>query len=243
VVGQLPDHTAHLFQRDVPRPQVALLRPHVERQPHVEPGLGGGQAEAQRVVGAAPELARQRPVGPDAVGAQPHGHDRTGRGARDLVELGSAIDGVQPHAQLVGARDVTFLLHRVAVRDPPGFDAAREARVDLRGARDVEPGAEAGEQPEDGRSGVRLDGVEQVDPGERRRQLVVALGHHGEVDDQARGIGAVRGEELRDPRGDGVAVHVIVRAAVRCRGRALVVAGGVREVPGGSVQSNLLTRS
>jgi hypothetical protein len=63
----------------------------------------------------ATELARQRPFGTGAVAQDAAKHLRAGGRTGDLVGLGLAIDREEPDAVRVGARDVAFLLDRVAI--------------------------------------------------------------------------------------------------------------------------------
>src|SRR6185437_17082803 len=97
---------------------VALLRTDVERhavrlEPEPERVLQHVDGHAR----LAAELARQRPLRPDAVGENAAEDAAAGRDAGDLLDLGFAVDRVQANAELEGARDVALLFDRVAVRD------------------------------------------------------------------------------------------------------------------------------
>ena len=65
-----------------------------------------------------------------------------GRRARDLLDLGLAIDREQAHAERMGARDVALLLDRVAEGDAIRRGAGREHHLDLGDRGGVEAGAE-----------------------------------------------------------------------------------------------------
>ena len=95
----------------------------------------------------AAELARQRPFG---ARRSRTGCGRTpcepGRRARDLLDLGLAVDREQANAELVGARDVALLLDGVAIGDAVRRRAGRERHLDLGDRGGVEAGAELGEQ-------------------------------------------------------------------------------------------------
>ena len=67
--------------------------------------------------GLAAELARERPFGADAIGQNAAEHARAGRRARDLLDLGVAVDRIEAHAERMGARDVSLLLDRIAEAD------------------------------------------------------------------------------------------------------------------------------
>ncbi len=169
----------------------------------VEASSSRRRQQLDRHVAAAAELARQRPVGAGAIDqdAAEHGSARGGR--RELVELGLAVEGEQPDAAPIGIGDVALLLDGVAVGDARRLDAGGEAEIDLARARDVEIGAEA-RQPLDqlGRR-VGLDGIEDAGDRQRLGQLAVIVLDAVEVDDQARGVGVLVGEESEDTLGHG----------------------------------------
>ena len=108
----------------------------------------------------AAELARQRPFRAGAAEQEAAEHLGAGRGAGDLLDLGLAVDREQPDAEREGARDVAFLLDRVAERDALGRGAGREHHLDLGDRGGVEAGAERDQQRQQLRRRVRLDGVE-----------------------------------------------------------------------------------
>ena len=136
--------------------------------------------------GLAAELARQRPFRPDAVGEDAAEHLRAGRRAGDLLDLGLAVDGVEPHAEGVGPGDVALLLDGVAVADAVSRGAGRQHHLDLGDRGGVEAGAELGQQRQHLRGGVRLDGVEH--PGVRQGlgEVLVVGPHDVEIDDEDR---------------------------------------------------------
>ena len=174
-------------QRPVPGVLVGLLRADMERDAvGLEPELMGVLQHVRGHGGLAAELARQRPFGADAVGQDAAEHPGAGGGAGDLLDLGLAVDGVEPHAERVGPRDVALLLDGVAVADAVGRGAGREHHLDLGDRGGVEAGAEPGQQRQHLRRRVRLDGVEH--PGVRQRlgEVLVVGAHDVEVDDEAR---------------------------------------------------------
>ena len=136
--------------------------------------------------GLAAELARQRPFRPDAVGEDAAEHLRAGRHAGDLLDLGLAVDGVEPHAEGVGPGDVALLLDGVAVADAVSRGARRQHHLDLGDRGGVEAGAELGQHSQHLRGGVRLDGVEH--PGIRQGlgEVLVVGPHDVEIDDEDR---------------------------------------------------------
>src|SRR5664279_6646508 len=72
-------------------------------------------------------------------------HARAGRRAGDLLDLGLAVDRVEADAEREGARDVAFLLDRVAVADAVGRGAGGEHHLGLGDRGGVEAGAELGQ--------------------------------------------------------------------------------------------------
>src|SRR6201991_2034225 len=103
------------------------------------------QAELERVLEyvdghprLAAELARQRPLRPDAVGEDAAEDARARRRAGDLLDLGLAVDREEADAERVGARDVSLLLDRVAERDAIRRGASGQRHLDLDHGRRVE---------------------------------------------------------------------------------------------------------
>ena len=138
----------------------------------MERHAAGVEAEPLRVlehvdrhVRVAAELARQRPLGAGAVEQKAAEHLRAGRDARDLLDLGPAVDREQAHAAREGGGDVALLLDRVAERDALRRGAGGEHHVDLGHRSGVEAGAERGEQRQELGRRVRLHGIEH--PGVR----------------------------------------------------------------------------
>ncbi len=106
------------LERLVPGLRAALLRADVEgHAAGFEPRPVGVLQHLDGHLRVAAELARQRPFGAGAVEQEAAEHLGAGRRARDLVDLGLAVDGIEPHAELVGPRDVALLLDGVAERD------------------------------------------------------------------------------------------------------------------------------
>jgi hypothetical protein len=79
----------------------------------------------------AAELARQRPVRPDAIGEDAAENAAAGRRPGDFLDLRLAVDGVETDAEREGAGDVAFLFDRIAVADAVGRGACRQHHFDL----------------------------------------------------------------------------------------------------------------
>ena len=184
--------------------RIALLRADVERH------AVGLEAELHRVLehvhrhrGLAAEFARQRPFGADAVRQDAAEHARARRGAGDLLDLGLAIDREQAHAERIGARDVAFLLDRVAERDAIGAGTRGERHLDLRHGGRVEARAERGEQRQHLGRGIGLHGVEHARVGQSLGEGLIVLAHDVEVDDKTRPVVGIAAQEVADARGHG----------------------------------------
>ena len=104
---------------------------------------------ARRHLRRAAELARQRPFRARAVAEDAAEHFRARGRARDLFDLGLAIDREQPHAERIGARDVALLLDRVAEADAVRRRPGGHRLLDLDDRGGVEAGAQTGQQIED----------------------------------------------------------------------------------------------
>ena len=183
----------------------------------------------ERHLGRTAELARQRPFGAFAIGENAAEHPRSRCGAGDFFHLADAVGGEQGDAQLVGARDVALLLDRVAVGDAVGSGAGRQRELDLPHRRGVERGPEIGEQAEDLRRRIGLDGVEnaRVRHGPGERQVVVA--DHVEVEDETRAFGTSTGEKVQNSlRCHGFASKRISRTGTRKPWRLWMSASGPR---------------
>ena len=137
------------------------------------------------VVRLAAELARQRPFGAGAVAMDAADHARAGRGARDLLDLGLAVDREQRDAELEGGGDLALLLDGVAVGDAVRRGAGGQHRLGLAHRGDVEARAELGQELEDLRRRIGLHGVEHLAVGQRLGERQVVLAHDVEVDHEA----------------------------------------------------------
>ena len=162
-----------------------------------------GFEHAARHFGHAAELARQRPFGTGAVTQHAAEHLRPRGDARDLLDLGLAIDREEAHAECIGTGDVTLLLDRVAVGQPVGRGAGGEHLLDLDDRGGVEAGAHAGQQVEHLRGRVRLHGVEHARVGQGLGEGSVVVPHHVQVEDHARAVFATIAEEFDDTVGHG----------------------------------------
>ena len=145
------------------------------------------------IVRLAAELARQRPFGAGAVAMDAADHAAAGRGARDLLDLGLAVDGKQRDAEPEGGGDLALLLDGVAVGDALGRARRRRARPRSRCTEATsKQRAELGQQLEDFRRRIGLDGVEHLGVRQRLGEGQVVLAHDVEVEHQAGSvIGAV----------------------------------------------------
>ena len=161
--------------------------------------------DVDRVVRLAAELARERPFRAGAVAMDAADHAATGRGARDLLDLGLAIDREQRDAEPVRGGDLALFLDRVAVGDAIRRAAGREHHFGLGHRGDVEAGAELGQELDDFRCRVRLHGVEDARVGQRLGEGEIVLAHDLVVEHEAgafvvaaaSGIrGCVRSSEL-----------------------------------------------
>ena len=110
----------------------------------------------------AAELARQRPFGAGAVADDAADHAAAGRGARDLLDLGLAVDRIERHAKPEGVGDLALLLDGVAVGDAVRRGPGGERGLGLADRGDIEAGAKLGEQPEDLRRRIGLDRIVEL---------------------------------------------------------------------------------
>jgi len=73
-------------------------------------------------------------------------HPAAGGGARHLLDLGFAVDGIERDAELEGGGDLTLLLDGVAVGDAVRRRAGREHVLGFAHRGDVEATALAGKE-------------------------------------------------------------------------------------------------
>ena len=158
----------------------------------------GALEHARRHCGRAAELARQRPFRARPVAQDAAEHSRARRRARDLLDLRLAIDREEPNAEPIGAGDVLLFLDRVAEADAVGRRAGGQDLLDLGCRGRVEARAEPGEEIENLRRRIRLDGVEHARVGQRAGEVQIVFAHDVEIDDEPRPVLAVAGEELLD---------------------------------------------
>ncbi len=124
-------------------------------------GAGAGQ-ERGGLVGRDAELAGEGGGGAGVVGAEPDGDRGAGGEAGEEVDVGGGVGGEAVHARGDGGADVGGLLDRVAPAQALGSDAGEQAGVELTDAREVDARAALGEQREDLRVRIRLDGVGEL---------------------------------------------------------------------------------
>ena len=115
-------------------------------------------------------------------------HPAAGRGARDLLHLGLAIDGEQGHAEPEGGGDLALFLDGVAVGDAVGRGAGGEHVVRLGDRGDVEAAAEAGQQLENFRRRIGLHGVVHLGVRQHLGEVQVVLADDVEIDDEAGSV-------------------------------------------------------
>ncbi len=147
------------------------------------------------------EFARQRPLGPDAVGEDAAEDAATRCGAGDLLDFGLAIDRVEAHAERMGTGDVTLLLDRVAEADAVGRGAGGEHHLDLGDRGGVEAGAETSEERQHLGRQVRLHGVEHPSVRQGFGKGLVVVADDIEVDHEAGPFVAAGLEEIADAFG------------------------------------------
>ena len=173
-------------ERAVPGLDIVLLRADMERDAvREEPALVRKLQDVGRIVRLAAELARERPLGARAVAMDAADHAAAGSGARNLLDLGLAVDREQRDAQSVGRRDLALLLDRVAVGDAVRGAAGREHRLGLAHRGDVEARAEFDQELEDFGRRVGLHGVEHARVRQRLREGEVVVAHDIDVEHEA----------------------------------------------------------
>ena len=160
---------------------------------------------ARRHLGRAAEFARQGPFGAGAVAENAAEHLGAGRDARDLFDFRLAVDRKEPHAERIGARDVTLLLDRIAEADAIGRRAGGEDLLDLDDGRRVEARAERGEEREHFRRRIGFHGIEDARIRQRLGEADIVFAHDVEIDDEARSVVApvasALGEEIENTVG------------------------------------------
>ena len=149
----------------------------------------------------AAELARQRPFGAFAIGQHAAEHAGAGSGTRDLLDFLMAVDREQPDAERMRAGNVAFLLDGVAEGDAGGGRTGIQRHLDFGDGRGIEVGAHAGEQVQDFRRRVCLDGIVDRAVRHRMTESVEIVAHDIEVDHEAGAVGTSGGEEVEDALG------------------------------------------
>ena len=152
-------------------------------------GRGDGRAPARRP----PSPARSRTCATAAIRRRRRrtGCGRTpasapGRGARDLLDLGLAIDREEADAELEARAMSRSFLIVLPKEMRSGRRAGGEAMLDLDDRGRVEARAELREQLEHLRRRVRLHGVEHARVGKRPGELRVVVAHDVEVERPGR---------------------------------------------------------
>ena len=128
-------------------------------------------------------------------------HPAAGSGARHLLDLGLAVHGEQRDAELEGYRDLALLLDGVAIGDALRRGARRQHVVGLADRGDVEAAAEPGQELEDLRRRIGLDGVEHLAVRQRLGEVQVILAHDIEVENEAGSVFGAMLEKFADACG------------------------------------------
>ena len=136
----------------------------------------------------AAELPRQRPFGAGTAEQKAAEDLGAGGGASDLFHLCLAVDREQTDAERESARDVTFLLDRIAEGDALGRGAGGEHHLDLGDRGGVEAGAKRDQERQQFRRRVRLDGIKHPAVRQRLGKGAIVVAHDVEIDDEARTI-------------------------------------------------------
>ncbi len=170
----------------------------------VEPEIAGALQQPDRHLRGAAEFPRQRPVRAFARHQDTAENARARRLTRELLQLRLAVKREQPHALCEGEGDVPLLLNRVAVGQPFRGGAVAETQTDFSRARDIEIRAPRRQHRDDLRRRVGLDRVEHAGHRQIPGQEVVCLGDYVEIDDEARRLGGMGGQETGD-----LVVHVL----------------------------------
>jgi hypothetical protein len=146
----------------------------------------------------AAELARQRPFGTRTVGEHAAEDARRRGDAGDLLHFLDAVDGEETDAKLVGTRDVTLLLDRVAEGDAVRRRTGIHRHLDLGDRSGVEGRAHLGKQAQDLRRRIGLHGVVDLRIRQGLLEGAEIVAHDVEVDDEARAVRTSGGEEIED---------------------------------------------
>ena len=128
-------------------------------------------------------------------------HPAAGRGARDLLDLGLAVDGKERDAEREGGGDLALFLDGVAVGDALGRRAGGERGFGLAHRGDVEAAAELGQELQDFRRRIGLDGVEHFGVGQRLGEAQIVFADDVEVDHEAGSFIAALLEKFADACG------------------------------------------
>ena len=201
------------FQRVVPGLGAALLRADMERHAiGLEPAALGVLEHVDRHLRIAAEFSRERPLGAGAVEQEPAEHPCRRRDTGDLVDLRLAVHREQPHAERIGARNVTLLLDGVAEGDAVRRGASREHHLDLRDRGGIEAGTQRHEERE--QLGRRIGLHRVIHPAVRQRlcKALIIFAHDVEIDDEAGSILAAVAQEFTDALGHGALLTTVQRA-------------------------------
>ncbi len=154
------EHRRGRGERAVPGFDVVLLRADMERDAiRHQPALVRELQNIGRIGRLTAEFARQRPLRAGAVAMDAADHPAAGGGARDLLNLGLAIDGEQRDAEREGGGDLRLFLDGVAIGDAVRRRAGCEHVVRLADRGDIEAAAEPDQKLEDLGRRIGLDGV------------------------------------------------------------------------------------
>jgi len=162
----------------------------------LEPGFIACSSTSTAIAGSQPNL-RETAIPPDAVGEDAAEHAAAGRNARDLLDLGHAIDANR-RTPSAWARDIAFLLDRVATRCGR---LRRRRRAPFRSRRRTpyRSRSRACQQREHFRRRFGLHGVEHARIRQRLGEGVVPR-HAVDVDDVPSSTGTAPSPSAADTR-------------------------------------------
>jgi hypothetical protein len=113
-------------------------------------------------------------------------HAAAGCGARDLLDLGLAVDRVERHPERKGDGNVALLLDGISIGDALRRGAGFERSLRLVHRGNIEAAAERGEELEYLGRRIGLHGVEHLAVRQRLGEGQIVLAHDVKVDDEAR---------------------------------------------------------
>jgi hypothetical protein len=208
LLGQLSEDALGIGKRRIPGIDLHHLRADMERHAvGLKAELVGVDEHVDGHLRHAAELARQRPFGTFAIRqhAAEHASRRERHGRSSRLPRGCRRQRDR-NAERMRAGNVAFLLDRVAVGDPVRRRTCVERHLDFRNRGAVEARTERGEQLQDFRRRVCLDGIVDRAVGQGVAERVEVVAHDIEVDDEAGAFGASGLDEIENTSGRHLAV-------------------------------------